>query len=193
MITVQKKDYRLLLAIERDISRYHRQNIDNNIQNSSDRPSRTHQRSSNAWPTFSMRGTILISRLDIRWLPKALSCVFRTFCSPKTGSIWNPQSMWTTAKNISLSAKCMPGQMRRLRNVVRWTVHNVNTVYTPSAKSPVVTFPWILRVHGFRRRDIVLKISLWLKDHCKDYFSYSQRKNLPWMCADLDIFEDHGA
>ena len=112
-----------------------------------------------------MRGTIFISRLDIRWLPKTLSCVFRTFCSPKTGSILNPQSMWTTAKNISLSAKCMPGQMRRLHDVVRWTVHDVNTVYTPSAKCPVVTFPWILRVYGFRRW--VFKISLWLKYHVR--------------------------
>ena len=114
-----------------------------------------------------MRGTIFISRLDIRWLPKTLSCVFWTFCSPKTGSILNPQSMWTTAKNISLSAKCMPGQMRRLHDVVRWTVHDVNTVYTPSAKCPVVTFPWILRVYGFRRWDIVFKISLWLKYHVR--------------------------
>jgi len=79
----------------------------------------------------------------------------------------NAQSMWTTAKNISLSAKCIPGQMRRLCNVVRWAVDDVNTVYTPSAKSPMVTFPWILCVYGFRRRDIIFKISLWLKEHVR--------------------------
>jgi len=127
--------------------------------------SRTYERSSNAWPTFSMRGTIFISCLDVKWSLKAPSCVSRTSCSSKTGSILNAQSMWTTAKNISLSAKCIPGQMRRLCDFIRWAAHDVNTVYTPSAKSPVVTFPWILRVDGFRRRNIVFKISLWLKGY----------------------------
>ena len=143
-------------------------------------------------PRFSMRGTILISCFSVEWSLKALFCVSWTFCSPNRASTWNAQSIWTTARNISFSAKCIPGQIRLLCNLCNQNL-NIIRIHLPSPKYPMITFPWILRVCGFRRRDIVFKISLWLKDHCKDYFSYSQRKNLPWMCGDLDTFEDHGA
>ena len=70
-----------------------------------------YQRSSTSL-TFSKRGTILISCFNIEWPPKVLSRIF-----PGSASILNAHSMWTTARNISLSAKCIPGQIRRLCNL----------------------------------------------------------------------------
>jgi len=103
----------------------------------------------------------LTSQYRIITLPCFLNILFA-----RQISTWNAQRIWTTAKNISFSAKCIPGQIRLLCNLCNQNLNAIN-IHLPSAECTMITFPWILRVHRFRRRNIVLTISLGLKYHVR--------------------------